>query len=89
VCVATGALRKLRFSTNHSGRKRASGSWLRARPARAGSDSYCSSASGSHILVTRCVWWLPDPEFTLSLPLARAAAAVKLGTLKLQTNTHM
>ena len=59
VCVATGALRKLRFSTNHSGRKSASGSWLRARPARAGSDSYCSSASGSHILVTRCVWGCP------------------------------
>eukprot|EP01044_Picomonas_judraskeda_P004477 COSAG03_NODE_394_length_8267_cov_48.943315_4_plen_104_part_00 len=27
-----------------------------------------SSASGSHVLVTRCVWWLPDHEFTLSLP---------------------
>ena len=27
-----------------------------------------SSASGSHVLVTRWVWWLPDPEFTLSLP---------------------
>ena len=39
VCVATAALRKLRFSTNHSGHKRASGSRLRARSARAGSDS--------------------------------------------------
>eukprot|EP01046_Picozoa_sp_COSAG06_P038622 COSAG06_NODE_4474_length_4217_cov_11.624089_4_plen_106_part_00 len=39
VCVATDALRKLRFSTNHSGHKRASGSRLRARSARAGSDS--------------------------------------------------
>jgi hypothetical protein len=27
-----------------------------------------SSASGSHVLVTRCVWCLPDHEFTLSLP---------------------
>ena len=27
-----------------------------------------SSAAGSHGLVTRCVWWLPDHEFTLSLP---------------------
>jgi hypothetical protein len=26
-----------------------------------------SSASGSHVLVTRCVWRLPDQEFTLSL----------------------
>ena len=25
-----------------------------------------SSASGSHDLVTRCVWWLPDQGFTLS-----------------------
>ena len=39
VCVATAALRKLRFSTNHSGHKRASSSRLRARSARAGSDS--------------------------------------------------
>jgi hypothetical protein len=34
-----------------------------------------SSASGSHVLVTRWVWWLPDPEFTLSLPCPRAAPA--------------
>ena len=27
-----------------------------------------SSASGSHVLVTRWVWWLPDPEITLSQP---------------------
>jgi hypothetical protein len=27
-----------------------------------------SSASGSHVLVTRCVRWLPDHEFTLSPP---------------------
>jgi hypothetical protein len=39
VCVPTAAMRKLRFSANHSGHKRASGSRLRARSARAGSDS--------------------------------------------------
>ena len=39
VCVSTAAMRKLRFSANHSGHKRASGSRLRARSARAGSDS--------------------------------------------------
>ena len=39
VCDATNALRKPRFSTNHSGHKRASGSRLHARSARAGSDS--------------------------------------------------
>ena len=64
VCVATGALRKLRFSANFSGHKRASGSRLRAR----GLGQLRSSASGSHVLVTRCVWCLPDHEFTLSLP---------------------
>jgi hypothetical protein len=35
VCVATDALRKLRFQANFSGRKGASGSRLRARGARA------------------------------------------------------
>ena len=39
VCVAADALRKLRFSANFSDHKRASGSRLRARSARAGSDS--------------------------------------------------
>jgi hypothetical protein len=29
-----------------------------------------SSASGSQVLVTRCVWWLPDHEFALSPPRA-------------------
>jgi hypothetical protein len=63
--VSRPALRKLRFSTNHSGHKRASGSRLRS--AR-GLGQPRNSASGSHVLVTRCVWWLPDQEFTLSLP---------------------
>ena len=51
--VATDALRKLRFSANFSGHKRASGSrWLRARPARADCrcGQLCSGASGSHVL---------------------------------------
>jgi hypothetical protein len=39
VCDATNALRKPRFSTNHSGHKRAPGSRLHARSARVGSDS--------------------------------------------------
>eukprot|EP01046_Picozoa_sp_COSAG06_P030464 COSAG06_NODE_2894_length_6125_cov_53.442748_3_plen_168_part_00 len=39
VCVATDALRKPRFSANFSDHKRASGSRLRARSARAGLDS--------------------------------------------------
>jgi hypothetical protein len=39
VRVATDALRKLRFSANFSDHKRASGSRLRARSARAGLDS--------------------------------------------------
>eukprot|EP01046_Picozoa_sp_COSAG06_P001445 COSAG06_NODE_47_length_29196_cov_53.194178_15_plen_74_part_00 len=38
---------------------------LRAR----GLGQLRSSASGSHVLVTRCVWCLPDHEFTLSQPL--------------------
>ena len=39
VCGATDALRKLRLSANFSDHKRASGSRLRARSARAGLDS--------------------------------------------------
>ena len=67
VCVATGAMRKLRFPANFSDHKRAPGSRLRALRAR-GLGQLRSSASGSHVLVTRCVWCLPDHEFTLSLP---------------------
>ena len=46
VCVAADALRKLRFSANFSDHKRASGSRLRARSARAGLDS-CVRSSAS------------------------------------------
>jgi hypothetical protein len=45
----------------------------RARSAR-GHGRPRRSASGSQVLVTRCVWWLPDHEFTLSLPSDEAAA---------------
>ena len=69
VCVATGAMRKLRFPANFSDHKRAPGSRLRALRAR-GLGQLRSSASGSHVLVTRCVWWLPDLEITLSQPRA-------------------
>ena len=75
VCVTTDALRKLRFSPNFSGRKRASGSrWLRARWARADyrCGQLCNSASGRHVLVKRCVCCLPDREFALSTPYRRA-----------------
>ena len=54
VCVTTDALRKLRFSANFSGHKTQEGSrWLQAT---------------FSVLVARCVCWLPDREFTLSLP---------------------
>jgi hypothetical protein len=53
VCVATDALRNLRFSKNHSGHKRAPGIRLRARSAR-GLGQPRNSPSGSHVLVTLC-----------------------------------
>jgi hypothetical protein len=40
-----------------------------------------SSASGSHVLVTRCVRWLPDHEFTLSLPRCPLGAHLIRGLL--------
>ena len=74
MCVATDALRKLRFSANFSDHKRASGSRLRARSARAGLDS-CAVARRAAVLVARCVWCLPDHGFTLSQPSQPQAAA--------------
>ena len=77
VCVAADALRKLRFSANFSDHKRASGSRLRARPLRArGFGQLRSSASGSHVLVTRCVWCLPDHECVCHRDLANSEHAL-------------
>ena len=63
VCVATDALRKLRFPANFSGHKRAPGSrWLRARWARA--DCSCGQlrnrAPGSHFFSRYNRLQLPD-----------------------------
>ena len=90
MCVTTDALRKLRFSANFSGHKRASGSrWLRARP-DAGSCAVARRAAtfwwrgvcavcptaNSHCLrpTLSAIDWTMRPCVLLSLAMAVRAA---------------